>query len=374
MNQAKALRIPFAGHVPNEVGLERALAAGQRSIEHLDGYIEALERTEAAREGDGASANAATNRVAVRLGAPVRLDFVDETKIARLATMTRETSAAIAPTLHLWRTLFRVADEGALDRLPELTYVTPATLNEWKQEQRESQHHTAPSSQAPRLIALRDRVLKACSDAGVPILLGSDAPQAFNVPGFSAHREMQAMVKAGLTPWQVVESATVGPARFLGLAAESGTVEVGKRADLLLVDGDPLADVANIARISAVMLNGRWLGRAELDSILAGVAHLVRNPPEAPPIDAAEAKAIAGDYELKEANVTLRVEIEKGIPILTARDPRSEKRFRMHRRAAGTYVVREVKAILTFAMQGGPATTLTFAQGDARVEGRRIER
>lgn len=115
-------------------------------------------------------------------------------------------------------------------------------------------------------------MLKALSDAGAKILLGSDAPQLFSVPGFSLQREMEAMAQAGLTPYQVLESGTRNAAIYLNAEKEFGTVEVGKAADLILVNGNPLKDVTNVAKRAGVMLRGRWLPESELARMLDAIA------------------------------------------------------------------------------------------------------
>jgi imidazolonepropionase-like amidohydrolase len=106
---------------------------------------------------------------------------------------------------------------------------------------------------------------------GVTLLLGSDAPQTWNVPGASAHRELGYLVRAGLRPWDALETGTRAVARFFG-TPDRGTVEAGKRADLLLVSANPLDDIANTSRIAGVMLGGRWLARGELDERLEAIA------------------------------------------------------------------------------------------------------
>jgi imidazolonepropionase-like amidohydrolase len=120
-------------------------------------------------------------------------------------------------------------------------------------------------------VALRDRILVALHRAGARLILGADSPQVFSVPGFSLAREMRAMVEAGVPTYAVLEAATRNPAAFFGREAEFGTVEVGKRADLILVDGNPLQDIRNVHRQSGVMVRGRWLPKAEIDRLLAEI-------------------------------------------------------------------------------------------------------
>ena len=107
---------------------------------------------------------------------------------------------------------------------------------------------------------------------GVPFLAGTDTPPGVYVfPGFSLHDELQIFVRAGFTPLEALQTATINPAVFLGLERDLGTVEVGKAADLVLLDANPLADIANTKRISGVVLRGRFFSRADLDRMLAGV-------------------------------------------------------------------------------------------------------
>ena len=106
-------------------------------------------------------------------------------------------------------------------------------------------------------------------DAGVGLLAGTDVSVTWMVPGFSLHEEMQSLVRAGLTPLEALQTATINPAKFLGEADSLGTIEPGRIADLVLLDANPLQDISNTARIGAVIRNGRYLDRSELDELLA---------------------------------------------------------------------------------------------------------
>jgi imidazolonepropionase-like amidohydrolase len=119
---------------------------------------------------------------------------------------------------------------------------------------------------------MRDKLLKALFNGGARIALGSDAPQRFSVPGFSLVREMQAMVKAGLTPFQALQSGTLNAALYFNAEDEFGTVRVGRRADLILLDENPLNDVANVGRRAGVMLRGRWMPETEIQKMLGEIA------------------------------------------------------------------------------------------------------
>ena len=112
------------------------------------------------------------------------------------------------------------------------------------------------------------------ADAGAKLLIGPDTPQLFLVPGFATHREMTAFVDAGLTPFQALQAATASAAEYLGRGGEAGKVQAGMRADLLLTNANPLADIRNASDIAGVMANGRWMPKRELDAMLARIESL----------------------------------------------------------------------------------------------------
>jgi imidazolonepropionase-like amidohydrolase len=122
------------------------------------------------------------------------------------------------------------------------------------------------------LMEIRRQVLKELHDAGAGILLGSDAPQIFNVPGFSMHEELAEFVESGLSPFEALETGTVNVARFYEVQDERGTVGEGMIADLILVRGNPLEDVANVRNPAGVMLRGRWIPGSEIEQRLEEIA------------------------------------------------------------------------------------------------------
>src|SRR6185503_17567315 len=112
------------------------------------------------------------------------------------------------------------------------------------------------------------RIVAALHRAGVTMLAGTDAPMPGVYPGYALHEELALLVEAGLDPAEALRAATLAPARFLGIEADAGSITVGKRADLVLLDADPLADIRNTRRIDAVLLCGRVLRRADLENLL----------------------------------------------------------------------------------------------------------
>ncbi len=122
-----------------------------------------------------------------------------------------------------------------------------------------------------RFIAVRRRIIKALQDAGAGLLLGSDAPQVWNVPGFSIHRELATYVASGLTPYEALATGTRNVATYLN-RPDGGTVRQGARADLVLLDANPLENIANTRRIAGVIVAGRWIPKTEIDRRLAALS------------------------------------------------------------------------------------------------------
>ena len=137
-----------------------------------------------------------------------------------------------------------------------------------------------PSVTAARGLApLYGQLVGELHRAGVPILAGSDTPNPFVFPGSSLHEELELLVGAGLTPMEAIVAATADPARFLGLSATHGTIEPGKTADLVLLDGNPLEDIRNTRAIAGVVLSGKFFDRTALDDLLGQAAAAAQPPP-----------------------------------------------------------------------------------------------
>ena len=264
---AKRVGIPFAGHVTATVGLKRALDAQQNSIEHLDGYLQAL-------VADNSPVKPGNSQV--MLG-PV-LQHIDESKLSTLAAATRKASVWNDPTLTLFKLVVSDAKPEEYLGWPEMKYI-PAKMREGFAKQKQSTlGNPAPAAERQRYIELRNKVLVGLHAAGAKLLIGPDSPQFFLVPGFATHRELQSFVDAGLSPYQALEAATRNPAEYFAETMKTkrdfGTVETGLRADLLLLDANPLQSVANLSKRAGVMVRGRWLPQSELSKMLENVAKL----------------------------------------------------------------------------------------------------
>lgn len=248
--KANEVGIPFAGHVPLDVGLHRALEAKYRSIDHLDGYVEALAND--AKTSDFFGLNL--------------INQVDESKIPALVNATKAAGTWQVPTMTLLENVIDEQDPEQVAAQPVMKHVIPKEfLPKWVAQKKNVMGKYSAVDRA-RVLALRRKVVKALFDAGVPFALGSDAPQFFNVPGFSIHRELKSMVQAGLTPFQALQTGTANVGKYFG--TESGTVAAGKRADLLLLDANPVENIDNSSKVAGVMINGRWMARDEIQKRL----------------------------------------------------------------------------------------------------------
>jgi imidazolonepropionase-like amidohydrolase len=259
---AHAVEMPFGGHVSSDVGLLRAFEKRMTSIDHLDGYLEAMGLDDSPfRDAQGA------------LRAKKAVELADEKKITDLARRAREAGAWNVPTLALWQTMFGGQSSEAYVGRPELKYVPRSMVEQWTR-MHDGQVANFPSAEDGRkVLAVRDKVLKALVATRARVVLGSDAPQMFSVPGFSiVLREMPAMTKAGLTPYQVLRSGTHDVADYFGTLDRAGTVAVGRQADLILLEANPLEDLAHVARRAGVMARGRWLPASEIDRRLRAIA------------------------------------------------------------------------------------------------------
>ena len=270
---AREVGITFGGHVSTAVGIEHTLATRQSTIDHLDGYLEGS-LPDSIRRGMESGA--------VPFGVAVR--SVDASRLRDLARRTREAGVWNVPTAYLWESFFSAENPDDMARRPEMRYASPQQVTAWINQKRnrmqqDAQNNiTAADSRA--YLDARRRILKALADAGAPLLMGTDSPQMFNVPGFALHREIGLMVEAGLTPYQVLESGTRNVARYaqedLKVDGQFGTVAVGNRADLVLLDANPLSDIGNVALRAGVMVRGRWLPAEELQRGLDEIAARLR--------------------------------------------------------------------------------------------------
>ncbi|MBA3853790.1 MAG: amidohydrolase [Gemmatimonas sp.] len=258
VTEMRAQGLTYGGHIPVDVGIVHAMQTGIATIDHVDGYLEAAVRDSSVYRAGG------------QLGDVI--DAIDPSKFAALAQMARERNVWNVPTMYLWENFYNDVTAEALAALPEMQYVSAQQVTTWMNQKRgrsladENQRMT-PERRA-RYLALRRQMLKALADAGAPLLMGTDSPQMFNVPGYALHRELQVARAAGLTPQQILESGTRNVGRYVRESLKRdgnfGTVAVGQWADLVLLDADPTTDLEHLTRRSGVMLRGRWVSATEI--------------------------------------------------------------------------------------------------------------
>lgn len=253
---ANEIGIPYAGHVPAAVGVRQALQSNMATIDHLDGYFAALLPVNS--DGLGGFGGFFDVMLAKEL---------DADNIPSIVAATVEAGTWNVATEVLIEQLIDATPVAELKRRPETKYVSAATVRNWvaAKEAQLSDRGFDPET-AALAIKLRRRLILELHKAGAGLLLGSDAPQTFNVPGFSTHRELSALVAAGLTPFEALHTGTAAVATFLG--SNGGIVAVGKDADLILLDANPLDDIRNSERIHGVMLRGQWYPAIELHARL----------------------------------------------------------------------------------------------------------
>lgn len=200
-------------------------------------------------------------------------DYSDR-DVERFAKLAKENGTWLTPTLTvIVQTTSQARSLDELRALHSLQYVHPLLQNKWLTANNPNRG-TSPERVArlERMIGFNNRLVKAFREAGVPMVTGTDAGSSGVVWGFSLHDEIELLVKAGLTPEEALQSATRLPAVWLGIDSLVGTIEVGKYADLVLLDDNPFHDIQNTRKIAGVFVNGRWLDRATIDDMLSDLS------------------------------------------------------------------------------------------------------
>lgn len=233
------------GHVPYALSVEYVVDAGQKMIAHTE---------EVAKHAYG--------------------DYSPE-RITYFAKRIADGGVWMTPTLvTTQRILDEFADPDGLYRAPEAIYAQhPMQKDVWsfisnmykgiKAEGRAKLRDDFEKFQKP--------FTKVFHDHGGQLMTGTDALMPRLVPGFALHQELREFVDVGLTPYEALRASTTVPYEYLGEAEEAGTITVGKRTDLLLVDANPLEDISATSRIAGVLMRGRWIGRDEIDRRMARI-------------------------------------------------------------------------------------------------------
>jgi imidazolonepropionase-like amidohydrolase len=255
---AKEVNIPFAGHVSYAVGVWRAIDAGYASIDHMDGFVESLvPGIESITEQQAGS-------FAMFIG-----HLADTNRIPKLVNALRDHHIWVVPTQSLAERWFSPdKSPEMLSKEVEMVYMSPNTLSSWVNTKKNLlANPNYKPAEIQQFIELRRKLINACNKNGVGLLLGSDAPQIFDVPGYSLHHELQYLVNSGLTPYEALRTGTVNPAAYFK-RDDIGVIKAGAVADLVLLNGNPLKDIRETQHIEGVALDGRWLSKDFIEQSL----------------------------------------------------------------------------------------------------------
>lgn len=255
---AKEENMPFGGHVSFGVGVWRSAEAGYATIDHLDGIIEAMmPRLDTLTEAEAGLFGLFVGHKA------------DISRLDKILKTIKDNNVWIVPTQTLaehWQSPNRTT-EGLLT-WPEMKYMDKSTLDGWARAKNNTLKNPQYKPESVlKFIDVRRRIIHECQRQGVGLLLGSDAPQVFSVPGFSLKHELNYLVQSGLTPYQALQTGTVNIGKFFK-NDNLGVVKTGAVADLVLLDANPLKDISAVGSVQGVMLNGRWLAKNEIDDML----------------------------------------------------------------------------------------------------------
>ena len=267
---ARELNLTWAGHVPADVGLQHAMELRQSTVDHLDGVLEATVPDSTAERLRNNTASFAEF-----------INGVQPSRFADIARQMKATNTWNVPTILVWENLYSQSETpDEMGARAELKY-WPRTavvnfVNQKRNQVAQQRQQGLTPELAAKYLTLRRQALKAVVDAGAPLLMGTDSPQLFMVPGYALHRELGIIASAGVTPYQIYESGAKNVARYVADQLKQdgnfGTVAIGNRADLVLLDANPLESVSNLTKRSGVMVRGRWVSAAEIEKGLAELA------------------------------------------------------------------------------------------------------
>ncbi len=247
---AHEVGIHFGGHVPEDVGIVHAIEMGQLTMDHIDGYVAYLNSFEESER---------------------------DQKMAEIIQMTKDNGVWIVPTQALWETIIGAADFEVMKQYDELKYIPDSVKQNYfnfADNYRNSGYYSEnPEEQAE----MRRTLLEEMNKAGVKILMGTDAPQLFSVPGFSIHRELPLMKEANMTNYEIIESGTKNVGEYFADWDDFGTIAEGQRADLILVNENPLEELSAIQNHAGVMVQGKWYSREMIDKKLEEIEKYYNN-------------------------------------------------------------------------------------------------
>jgi imidazolonepropionase-like amidohydrolase len=267
VDEALKQNIRVVGHADSRsVGLQRALKARQQ-IEHLDSYLEALVPETAPVKGS------VSDIYVYNPNNWESIDYLDEKKIPELARLTVQANPFVTPTLHLFKFTFgKGRSEESFKAQPDIRFYPQKVVEAWTRASKRYLSTAAPIEKREKYIRVRNEIVKAIYDAGGKIMAGSDTPEWLMLYGHTLHLELIDLRDAGLSNYATLETATRNPAMFLGLLDQTGTIEKGKHGDLVLLEANPLDDIANTQKRAGVMIKGKYFTQAEMNRWLDEIA------------------------------------------------------------------------------------------------------
>jgi hypothetical protein len=285
-HRCKEKGIQFAGHVPHKVWVTKAAEAGMATMEHLYGFlIEACAYPDSAmkfrrQNSDnfeaGMSAKLRTEKA--RAGESFMLNNFSESRMRGIAKVLKQNHTYVVPTLVTNRGLY-FSNDTAFTNDERTNYLAEKTRTYWKETVKKDLQNYSPEDweNFRRRYEVEKKIVKILADEKVMIMAGTDFDDLFCFPGFSLHDELALFVQFGMKPIDALRTATINPVAYLKMTDSLGTIERGKRADFVLLNGNPLTNIANTKSIFAVMSNGKLYTSGELDKLKADV--LKRNTP-----------------------------------------------------------------------------------------------
>ena len=268
VDEAAKQSIRVVGHADSRlVGVDRAWKAKQQ-IEHLDGYMELLVKADSPVKGSVSD---------MYIYNPENWKSFDHLDLSRIPDIAKKTVASnpyVNPTQHFMKNTFgRLRTEEEIRAQPDFKFYPVKVQQQWLEFYRKNKFlKTVPVEKRVRWVEIRNSMIKAIHDAGGKIMAGSDTPEFLFLYGISMHRELQALKDAGLSNYAALAAGTRNAHEYLGSINVAGTIEKNKRADLILLDADPLVDISNTTKRSGVMLKGKWYPQAELNKWLDEIA------------------------------------------------------------------------------------------------------
>lgn len=259
---ANEVGIPYAGHVSLGVGIRHALESNYASVDHVDGFLEGLVPvSKGVDSGDNGFFGYNFT------------DLADTSMIEELVRTSKDHKVWVVPTQALFERWFSALPTDALAAESEMKYMPSSTIDNWvKRKNQLTSGKDFDRAKWLRFNDLRRKLIYQLHHKGHGLLLGSDAPQVFNVPGFSIHHEMQYMLEAGLTPLEVLQTGTIQPAIYFNEEGNFGEILPGASADIILTNGNPLEDLSHLQNPDGIMVRGEWLSKEIIEEKLEDLA------------------------------------------------------------------------------------------------------